>query len=293
MRLYAFGPRIMGLRTGISLGPEDFKARRRAVSAPADCSASNDSFIYVLRGDHGLFKVGISSNPVARLATLRTASPFPLKMVNVVMTQGPAERLEAATHNALANARCNGEWFDCPLSHIVAAINGCAYDLGRPIQAPPINMDSEQYVTAIFKQVARGYVPGQARQGGGALHAIWVAIKFWLAVLGVIFAVMVAYSIAAHAEETGACKGDAACIDRMGQAAAGFMAAVDACPITITNEQREILYHNLIKRFVTPEEINFVIKAQTDEISKMSPLDRAGFCSAIGDLLAEASAQNN
>jgi hypothetical protein len=183
MRLYAFGPRIMGLRTGISLGPEDFRARRRAVSAPADRSASNDSFIYVLRGDHGLLKVGISTNPVARLATLRTASPFPLEMVYVAVTQGPAERLERATHDALRERRCSGEWFDCPLSHVVAAINGCAYDIGQPIQAPPINMEPERYVTEIFKKVARGYVPGQAPKGVSA----WTFLKRLLMFFGLMF----------------------------------------------------------------------------------------------------------
>jgi Meiotically up-regulated gene 113 len=182
MRLIAFGPRVFGLRLGASFGPEDFAPRRvRAASATVADNDPDDSFIYVLRGEHGLLKVGISNNPVARLASLRTASPFPLEMVYVAVTSGPANRLERATHDALAKSRCNGEWFDCPLSHAVAAINGSAYDLRQPIQAPPMNMSPETYVTEIFKKVARGHVPALGSPRGGILTTL--ATIFWMFVL--------------------------------------------------------------------------------------------------------------
>jgi Meiotically up-regulated gene 113 len=173
VRLYAFGPRIFGLRTGISIGPEDFRPRARRVARHADCGGLDQGqFIYVVRGDHGLLKAGISSNPVARLAQLRTASPFPLEMVYVAVAGGLVEPLERRVHAALANNRCNGEWFDCPLSHVVAAIHGCATDMGLPIQPAPHGYTPEQFVNGIFQRLAaRG---GDVVKKRSRWHLIWI-----------------------------------------------------------------------------------------------------------------------
>jgi Meiotically up-regulated gene 113 len=212
MRLYAFGPRVLGLRTGVSFGPEDFGSRGRAfgqrsvVPRAREATGSDDEFIYVLRGDHGLFKIGISRNPIARLATLRTASPFRLEMVYVAVTQGPAKRLEEAAHDALDKHRITTpgsgeEWFDCPMSYCVAAINGAACDIGQPIQAAPMNVSPEQFVTAIFKRVASGQT-GQIvgpRKRGPFMRLFIYAILMPAVFVIVFLATCIIWAIIAHA----------------------------------------------------------------------------------------------
>jgi Meiotically up-regulated gene 113 len=213
MRLYAFGPRLFGLRTGVSFGPEDFGRRREfgersVVPRAREAAGSDDEFIYVLRGDHGLFKIGISRNPLARLATLRTASPFHLEMVYVAVTQGPAKRLEQAAHDALEKHRIVGdgvgiEWFDCPLSYCVAAINGAACDIGQPIQAAPMNVSPEQYVMAIFKRVATGQtglIAGPRKRG------LFMRLFIYAILLPAVFVIFflatcIIYALVAHAAD--------------------------------------------------------------------------------------------
>ncbi len=70
MRFFFIGPRILGIRPGISFGPSDF---RKAFAPNASRSNMTGSFVYVIRGDHNLVKVGVSTNPNARLAQLRSA----------------------------------------------------------------------------------------------------------------------------------------------------------------------------------------------------------------------------
>jgi hypothetical protein len=53
MRLLLFGPKIFGLRTGLSLGREDF-ARFAGQQTSASAIDPDHSFLYVVKGDHGL-----------------------------------------------------------------------------------------------------------------------------------------------------------------------------------------------------------------------------------------------
>lgn len=59
-------------------------------------------------------KVGISSNPDKRLASLQTANPFPLVLLTTFYcpTRGMAKELEACFHETQSNRRLSGEWFD-------------------------------------------------------------------------------------------------------------------------------------------------------------------------------------
>jgi hypothetical protein len=132
MRVWLGGPRILGVRTGISLGREDLKWLRDASPKRYEL---NGSFIYVIKGDHNLSKIGVSANPNARLAQLRTASPFPIDFSYIAVTPGNGFDIEAAAHAALSRHRCNGEWFDVPPEMAVAAISGAAHKLGQPLQA--------------------------------------------------------------------------------------------------------------------------------------------------------------
>jgi hypothetical protein len=134
MRLFFLGPRIFGIRPGISVRPGellnfDAKAFRR--SHPPEMKGS---FLYVFKGDHNLAKVGVSTNPDARLAQLRTASPFPIDYAFVGVTPGAGYDIERVAHGILAGHRCNGEWFDVPPEMAVAAVHTAANRIGQPLQ---------------------------------------------------------------------------------------------------------------------------------------------------------------
>jgi hypothetical protein len=58
-------------------------------------------------------KIGVSSDPLARLATLQTASPSRFELVYAAAIKtGDATQLEAEAHAMLARQRQTDEWFD-------------------------------------------------------------------------------------------------------------------------------------------------------------------------------------
>ena len=128
MRLYFFGPRIFGIRTGVSFSPKDFRGRSQS-PYQYQTSATNGkpAFVYVTRADHGRCKIGITNNPNSRLLQLSTASAFPLSFTYIgVAESGDSSNVEREAHAILDRYRVNGEWFDCPPELAIAAINGAA-----------------------------------------------------------------------------------------------------------------------------------------------------------------------
>jgi hypothetical protein len=80
-----------------------------------------------------MLKIGVSTNPSARLAQLRTASPSALSFAYMGTLRCDGHAVEAEAHRTLAGYRQNGEWFNCPADMAVAAIGAAAYRLGEPI----------------------------------------------------------------------------------------------------------------------------------------------------------------
>lgn len=150
MRFFFSGPRILGIRTGVSFGAEDFggAARRRRQGAPTE--PMTGSFLYVIRGDHNMTKVGVTTNPQARLAQLRTGSAFPIDFSYIAVTPGTGFDIEAGAHAMLNSHRCNGEWFDVPPEMAVAAIAGAAHRLSQPLQ--PVTADMANQILQICAQ---------------------------------------------------------------------------------------------------------------------------------------------
>jgi hypothetical protein len=110
MRFFFIGPRILGIRPGISFGTNELlrlatKPKHRKPAEPM-----TGSFVYVIRGDHNMIKVGVTTNPAARLASLRTASAFPIDFSYIAVTPGSGYDIEQGAHAMLASHRCNGEW---------------------------------------------------------------------------------------------------------------------------------------------------------------------------------------
>lgn len=82
-------------------------------------------FVYVIGSDAGPHKVGISSNPVTRLASLQTAHHERLTL-HFTLDCADAAAVERYTHAALRAHRLSGEWFDIDAQEAVAAVQAAA-----------------------------------------------------------------------------------------------------------------------------------------------------------------------
>jgi hypothetical protein len=133
MRFFFMGPRIFGIRPGISFGANELLRLATKPKQNKPGEPITGSFLYVIRGDHNMSKVGVSTNPNARLAQLRTASAFPIDFSYIAVTPGTGFDIEAGAHEMLKSHRCNGEWFDVQPEIAVAAIAGAAHKLNQPL----------------------------------------------------------------------------------------------------------------------------------------------------------------
>lgn len=74
----------------------------------------DDCFVYVIGRDEGPVKVGISASPTARLSTIQTSCPFPVKLAQVFMCpdRDIARHIERSFHQTRREKCLYGEWFD-------------------------------------------------------------------------------------------------------------------------------------------------------------------------------------
>lgn len=126
MHFFFSGPRIMGVRPGIVLGPEDFLRFRRP-------SAVQGAFLYVIQGAPGLIKIGVTKDPRGRMASLQTASPFPLSFAAIAATPGSGFDIEERAHGMLSNRRVLGEWFRASPLTGINALTQAAQELQEPL----------------------------------------------------------------------------------------------------------------------------------------------------------------
>jgi hypothetical protein len=164
MRFWFFGPRFFGVRTGISIGPEDF-ARAGQPTSSASTIDPDHSFIYVIKGDNGLCKIGMTTNPNARLAQLRSTLSFPMDFAWIGAPKGDTIAIEREAHAILAQHRRNGEWFAVEPDAAVGAIHAAAFRLGQPV----LDLDpdrAEQIVRIAAQQpTAKSTAIGRVAEG--------------------------------------------------------------------------------------------------------------------------------
>ena len=129
MRFWFSGPRIAGYRPGVSFGAEDIRAMN---GGAARQGSSSSGFVYAIMDNHGRYKLGCSTDPMSRLANLQTAHADSLEIVYCVAAQRDYEHVEKTAHDILAAYRLGGEWFNCPLDSVIAAISVAASRVGSP-----------------------------------------------------------------------------------------------------------------------------------------------------------------
>jgi hypothetical protein len=97
------------------------------------------TYVYVIGGDHGRQKIGVSDDPRRRISELQTGSPFPLRFAFVGQTDGFGYDIEGEVHYMLHQHRQSGEWFTVPPEVAIAAVMGAAYRMGHAIR--PVDVD--------------------------------------------------------------------------------------------------------------------------------------------------------
>ena len=108
------------------------------------------TFVYVISGDHGRHKIGVSDNPQQRLRELQTGSPFPLRLEFVGQTEGEAFAIEGDAHFMLHQHRQAGEWFMVPAEMAIAAVLAAARRLGhqlKPVDPAQITIVSPSLIS--------------------------------------------------------------------------------------------------------------------------------------------------
>lgn len=145
-------------------------------------AASEGEFLYVIEGEHGHVKIGVSRDPGARLATLQTGSSVPLAIVWREFAGGAAFEIEQEAHAMLSRHRLAGEWFAVPREAGIGAVYGAAYRLGAPLGAMRPDGHAPRRAFGI------GAVAMFAAGGIASLAASAYATP--LLIIGAIFAIM-------------------------------------------------------------------------------------------------------
>lgn len=84
-------------------------------------SLVRQSYVYVIGGsDQRLVKIGVSTNPKGRCASIQTGCPFPVSILWLAEGNG---RREDALHEYFTDRRVQGEWFKFPEGHAVALVS--------------------------------------------------------------------------------------------------------------------------------------------------------------------------
>ena len=96
---------------------------RAAEAAPAPLEA-RAGYLYLLRSDHGVYKIGRSKTPKRRVETLGVQLPFAVTPEHFIKC-GDVLKAEALLHQKYAEKRQRGEWFSLNLGDVafIKAIN--------------------------------------------------------------------------------------------------------------------------------------------------------------------------
>jgi hypothetical protein len=182
MRFYLFGPRIMGFRPGVSVGPADFAKFTSSTTAPPKGKSTAGmvgSFVYVIEDGNGRVKVGTSKDPLRQLAQLRSTSVAPLSFAYIGVTPSEGYDIESAAHAALAKHNAGGEWFTVEPAEAVGAIAGAAFGLGYPI----LQLSADQAARTVARAKLEDAAAMRQNRGGGLAILLLVGMVVLATVL--------------------------------------------------------------------------------------------------------------
>lgn len=67
--------------------------------------------VYLIRGNDGKYKIGISTDPQKRILQLQTGNSEKLTLIDVYESSN-AHKIESTLHKLYSFSRNEGEWFD-------------------------------------------------------------------------------------------------------------------------------------------------------------------------------------
>lgn len=132
MRFFLSKRLPFGFRAGVLFNPVQLTAPRTIRTGGSIAGLGlGVSGIYVITGAHNMCKIGISTDPELRLASLQTGSHVPLKLHYVLAVKTIDPRvIEAGAHRILDKYRLSGEWFDVTPQMAEDAVNHAASHYG-------------------------------------------------------------------------------------------------------------------------------------------------------------------
>jgi hypothetical protein len=124
MRLFFSGPRILGIRPGVILGPGDLTGGPGKVDG---------AFLYAITDPRGQVKIGVTKNPRRRLDELQVGSPYQLRFLQIWATPGEGYDVELEAHVLLERFKTRGEWFKVGAANALASVELAASRLSAPL----------------------------------------------------------------------------------------------------------------------------------------------------------------
>jgi hypothetical protein len=103
-------------------------------------------YVYILRADNGLYKIGRSEDPEGRLAGLGVL-PLPVVLLHRIATNDMVW-LERCLHRLFSEFRVRGEWFALSASQVAGLLarqswDRTAEDIDRPRATLYANIDAD------------------------------------------------------------------------------------------------------------------------------------------------------
>ena len=86
--------------------------------------------VYVLAGNPGFVKIGVTDNPVLRFQSLSMQGGFEVTQAFVSKVYSNAFFLEREAHKHFEKSRTVGEWFDVPFVEAAAVVRGLCESYG-------------------------------------------------------------------------------------------------------------------------------------------------------------------
>lgn len=148
------------------------------------------SDVYVIGGDGGPTKIGVSSKPTSRVLTLQSEHKRKLQVIATChRPYGDAFLVERMAHGLLAEKRLHGEWFDVTVGQAVEALNLAIskVDAGAAVRRleyvpalhGPVGIRLEDNERAALEKAAKAEVLNPATLTRKVLVE-WLRAKGWL-----------------------------------------------------------------------------------------------------------------
>ena len=82
-------------------------------------------YIYVIGREEGPVKVGVTSSPAGRLATIQTGCPFKIEILHLreCLDRDHALEHEQIFHSVYSDERLSGEWFDLEAAYAIEGVD--------------------------------------------------------------------------------------------------------------------------------------------------------------------------